>query len=106
GADHEGDPGHLPGDRHGTRSEVLPLARTGPDVGSGILTRQVPLSRPYLGVREEELVLATLRSGRLALGPMIDRFERAVADRAGAPFAAAVSSGTAGLHLCVRLAGL
>ena len=77
-----------------------------PDVGSGILTRQVPLSRPYLGVREEELVLATLRSGRLALGPMVDRFERAVADRVGAPFAAAVSSGTAGLHLCVRLAGL
>ena len=37
---------------------------------------------------------------------MIDRFERAVADRAGAPFVAAVSSGTAGLHLCVRLAGL
>ena len=37
-----------------------------------------------------------LRSGRLALGPMIDRFERAVADRTGAPFAAAVSSGTPG----------
>ena len=37
---------------------------------------------------------------------MIDRFERAVADRTGAPFVAAVSSGTAGLHLCVRLAGL
>ncbi len=59
-----------------------------------------------MGDREEELVLETLRSGRLALGPMIDRFEQAIAERVGAPHVAAVSSGTAGLHLCVRLAGL
>ena len=51
-------------------------------------------------------MLEALRSGRLALGPMIDRFEHALAERVGAPFVAAVSSGTAGLHLCVRLAGL
>jgi len=37
---------------------------------------------------------------------MIDRFEAALAERVGAPYAAAVSSGTAGLHLAVRLAGL
>jgi perosamine synthetase len=37
---------------------------------------------------------------------MIERFERALAERVGAPHVAAVSSGTAGLHLCVRLAGL
>jgi perosamine synthetase len=70
------------------------------------LTREIPLSAPYLGEREEELVLEVLRSGRLSLGPMIDRFERALAERVGAPHAAAVSSGTAGLHLSVRLAGL
>jgi perosamine synthetase len=51
-------------------------------------------------------VLEALRSGRLGLGPMIDRFEAALAERVGAPFVAAVSSGTAGLHLCVRLAGI
>ncbi len=51
-------------------------------------------------------MLEALRSGRLALGPMIDRFEHALAERVGAPFVAAVSSGTAGLHLCARLAGL
>ena len=66
----------------------------------------IPLSRPFVGPREEELVLEVLRSGRLALGPMIDRFEQALAERIGAPYVAAVSSGTAGLHLCVRLAGL
>jgi perosamine synthetase len=66
----------------------------------------IPLSRPFVGPREEELVLEVLRSGRLALGPMIDRFEQALAKRIGAPYVAAVSSGTAGLHLCVRLGGL
>jgi perosamine synthetase len=67
---------------------------------------QIPLSAPYIGQREEELVIETLHSGRLSLGPMGDRFERALAERVGAPHVAAVSSGTAGLHLAVRLAGL
>jgi perosamine synthetase len=65
--------------------------------------RRVPLARPYLDEREEELVLEVLRSGRLSLGPTIDRFEEMLAERVGAPYAAAVSSGTAGLHLLVRL---
>jgi perosamine synthetase len=69
-------------------------------------TRQIPLSRPYLDEREEELVLEVLRSGRLSLGPAIERFEELFAERVGAPYAAAVSSGTAGLHLLCRLAGL
>jgi perosamine synthetase len=51
-------------------------------------------------------VLEVLRSGRLSLGPMIDRFESLVAERVGAPYAAAVSSGTAGLHLLCRIAGI
>jgi perosamine synthetase len=56
--------------------------------------------------REEELVLEVLRSGRLSLGPTIERFEELFAARVGAPFAAAVSSGTAGLHLLCHIAGL
>ena len=68
--------------------------------------RPVPLSGPYLGEREEELVLEVLRSGRLSLGPTIDRFEQLVAERVGAPYAAAVSSGTAGLHLLSVIAGI
>ncbi|MGH2996852.1 MAG: DegT/DnrJ/EryC1/StrS family aminotransferase [Gaiellaceae bacterium] len=70
------------------------------------MTREIALSAPWLEAREEELVLEVLRSGRLSLGPMIDRFEAALADRVGAPHVAAVSSGTAGLHLCMRLAGV
>jgi perosamine synthetase len=69
-------------------------------------TRRIPLARPYFDEREEELVLEVLRSGRWSLGPAIDRFEELIAERVGAPYAAAVSSGTAGLHLLVRSAGI
>jgi perosamine synthetase len=68
--------------------------------------RQVGLSAPWLDEREEELVLDVLRSGRLSLGPAIDRFEERFAEAVGAPYAAAVSSGTAGLHLLCHLAGV
>ena len=66
----------------------------------------IPLARPVLGEREEELVLETLRSGRLSLGPLLPEFERRFAARLGVERASAVSSGTAGLHLAVRAAGL
>jgi perosamine synthetase len=69
-------------------------------------TREIPLARPYLDEREEELVLEVLRSGRLSLGPTIERFEELMAERVGAPYAAAVSSGTAGLHMLAHIAGL
>ena len=39
----------------------------------------VPLSGPYLDGREEDAVIEVLRSGRLSLGPVIDRFEEAFA---------------------------
>jgi perosamine synthetase len=67
---------------------------------------RVPLSRPYLDEREERAVLEVLRSGRLSLGPAIDRFEDLFAERVGAPYAAAVSSGTAGLHMLCHIAGV
>jgi perosamine synthetase len=66
----------------------------------------IPLAQPVIGEREEELVLEVLRSGRLSLGPMLTRFEEAFAERLGVPSASAVSSGTAGLHLAVRAAGI
>ena len=51
-------------------------------------------------------MLEVLRSGRLSLGPAGPRFESLLADAVGAPHAAAVSSGTAGLHLCMHLLGV
>ncbi len=69
------------------------------------MSREIPHARPELGAREEELVLEVLRSGRLSLGPMLERFERALADWLGVEDAVAVSSGTTGLHLGVRALG-
>jgi len=65
----------------------------------------IPLAQPEIGAREEELVLEVLRSGRLSLGPMGERFERAFAEYLGVDDAVAVSSGTAALHLGVRQLG-
>src|SRR6478735_7455395 len=65
----------------------------------------IALAKPELGPREEELVLEVLRSGRLSLGPMGERFERAFAEWLGVEDAVAVSSGTTGLHLGVRALG-
>ncbi len=67
---------------------------------------QIPLARPVLGAQEEDRVLAVLRSGQLSLGPQLELFERAFADRLGAAHASAVSSGTAGLHLALRAVGV
>jgi perosamine synthetase len=66
----------------------------------------IPLARPVIGQAEEEAVLEVLRSGQLSLGPRLEQFERAFAGQVGARHASAVSSGTAGLHLAVRAAGV
>jgi perosamine synthetase len=63
---------------------------------------KIPLSRPDLREREETLLLEAFRSGRLALGPMQERFEQQFARWLGVEDAVAVSSGTAALHLGVR----
>jgi dTDP-4-amino-4,6-dideoxygalactose transaminase len=68
-------------------------------------TEQIPLAKPEVGAQEEELILEVLRSGRLSLGPMAERFERDFAAWLGVEDAVAVSSGTTGLHLGVRALG-
>jgi dTDP-4-amino-4,6-dideoxygalactose transaminase len=66
----------------------------------------IPMARPSIGAREEELVLDALRSGRLALGPRLASFEAAFGAALGSSHVSAVSSGTAGLHLAIRAAGV
>jgi perosamine synthetase len=71
-----------------------------------VTTRSIPLARPYLDGREEELVLDVLRSDSLACGTVAPAFERGFADRIGTRFAVSCSSGTAGLHAAVHRLGL
>ena len=70
------------------------------------IDEQIPLARPVLGDAEERAVIDVLRSGQLSLGPRVPAFERAFAARLGVAHASAVSSGTAGLHLALRAAGV
>jgi perosamine synthetase len=74
-------------------------------MGGAPETEPIPLARPEIGEQEEQLALEVLRSGRLSLGPMGERFEREFAAWLGVEDAVAVSSGTAALHLCVRALG-
>jgi len=66
----------------------------------------VPMSLPDLSDAEREAVMEVLRTPHLSMGPRIDDFEAALAEFVGAKEAIGVSSGTAGLHLCVRAAGI
>jgi perosamine synthetase len=67
---------------------------------------EIPLSRPDITELEIDMVAETMRSGRLSMGPMQERFEKLVAARAGCRHAVAVSSGTCGLHLVMRALGV
>lgn len=61
---------------------------------------RILMSSPDVGELEEKAILSAIRSGWIApLGPDVDAFEEAVANRVGARFGVALSSGTAALHL-------
>lgn len=67
---------------------------------------QIPQSRPDIGPLECRAVEEVLASSILSLGPRIRAFEQSFRDRLGTAHALGVSSGTAGLHLCVRAFGI
>ncbi|MBN1267590.1 MAG: DegT/DnrJ/EryC1/StrS family aminotransferase [Anaerolineales bacterium] len=66
----------------------------------------VPMSSPDLTDAERAAVNAVMHTNRLSMGPEEKQFEKAVADYIGVKHAVAVSSGTTGLHLLVRAAGI
>ncbi|MDR3650551.1 MAG: aminotransferase class I/II-fold pyridoxal phosphate-dependent enzyme [Acidimicrobiales bacterium] len=68
---------------------------------------RVYLSPPDVGNEERTLLLEALDSGWVApLGPHVDMFEADLARRVGVPYAVAMSSGTAALHLALLLVGV
>ena len=66
----------------------------------------IPMSRPDITGAERAAVLDVLSTPTLALGPRLDLFERRLAAYVGARHGIGVSSGTAGLHLCIVAAGV
>lgn len=66
----------------------------------------IPHSRPTLGEEEVQAVAEVIRSGHIAQRDVVRKLEQAVAAKVGAPHAVATSSGTAALHLALRVLGV
>ncbi len=70
------------------------------------INQPIPMSSPDLGPAERQAVMDVLNTPNLSMGPGIARFEEAICQLTGSQHAIGVNSGTAGLHLCVRAAGI
>ncbi|MFC5498807.1 DegT/DnrJ/EryC1/StrS family aminotransferase [Caenimonas terrae] len=71
------------------------------------LASRIWLSSPHLGEEETAFVEDAFRTNWIApLGPHVDGFERELAAHVGIGHAAAVSSGTAAIHLALILLGV
>jgi len=68
---------------------------------------KIYLSPPHMGDKEIDYMIEAFRSNWVApLGPAVDAFEDEMAKYIGVKSACALSSGTAGLHLALRIAGV
>jgi perosamine synthetase len=67
---------------------------------------RIRLARPDVGDEELAAVEEVVRTGQLTMGPKVAEFEAAVASAVGTAHAAAVSSGTAALHLALLALGV
>ena len=69
--------------------------------------KRIYLSPPHMSGLEQQFVQETFASNWIApLGPQVDAFEAEFAQAVGAPYALALSAGTAALHLALLLAGV
>jgi len=66
----------------------------------------LPFALPSIGEDEILEVIDTLRSGWITTGPKTKKFEKEFASAVGVPFALAVSSGTAAMHLALEATGV
>jgi perosamine synthetase len=66
----------------------------------------IPMSSPEITAADRQAVLDVLNTPVLSMGSRIERFEEQFKEYTGCRHAIGVSSGTAGLHLCVRAAGI
>jgi dTDP-4-amino-4,6-dideoxygalactose transaminase len=68
---------------------------------------RIYLSAPHMGANELDFISDAFRSNWIApLGPQVDAFESEFSAAIGVRHAAALSSGTAAIHLALRLAGV
>jgi pyridoxal phosphate-dependent aminotransferase EpsN len=71
------------------------------------MNKPILLSTPHMGSQELEFVKQAFDTNWIApVGPHVDAFEQEFCQITGASYAAAVSSGTAALHLALQLVGV
>ena len=69
--------------------------------------KRIYLSSPTMHGKEQEFVKEAFDTNWVApLGPNVNGFEKEMAQYAGIAHAAALSSGTAAIHLALRLLGI
>ena len=67
---------------------------------------KIPMSSPDLTDADRQSVVDVINTPNLSMGGRILDFERAFCEQTGLKHAIGVNSGTAGLHLCIRAAGI
>ncbi len=68
--------------------------------------KTIPHSAPTVGAEEERAATGVLRSGQLAQGAEVERFEQECARAQGRKYGVAVNSGTSALHLALVALGV
>ncbi|QTA93587.1 DegT/DnrJ/EryC1/StrS family aminotransferase [Desulfonema magnum] len=71
------------------------------------MNKRIFLSPPHMGGEEIHFVQEAFDSNYIApLGPQVDAFEKEFSEKTGIPYAVALSSGTAAMHLVLRILGV
>lgn len=70
------------------------------------MAKKIPYGHQWIDKKDIANVVKILKSDWLTQGPEIEKFEKAVARFCGAKYACAVSSGTAGLYIAYKAAGI
>lgn len=82
------------------------MSATGGEEAASVPQWSVPLADVRLPAAAVTAATDVLEGGWLSMGPRVEEFERAVAERTGSPHAFACSSGTAALQLALAATGV
>ena len=74
--------------------------------GQDIRFPMIPLFKVHMPESVDKAVLETLHSGYIGQGPKVEEFEQQLSDYFGNPRVVTLNSGTSGIHLALRLAGV
>ncbi len=85
---------------------MIGVSRDSSATGAPATQPLIPITMPYLGEEEAQAAACAIRSGWIAQGPLVARFERALAERLGVAHVVATSNCTTSLHLAMLCSGI